>query len=163
MKKNFVANQKNRVLWAMCIAAYILVADYYSPLSIIRAELDEGNMVEERPLGATPAEDRFMILVATLAMYAALDPDTYAATYSGPMPATVTDMIAEMLRASGETASEEDVMREQNRLQEIAADILRKNHMYHLHLAAALMKGPVTAEMMQELKAVYCDNLDHVA
>ena len=163
MKRTFGVGRNDRVLWAMCIAAYVLMADYYSPLSIVRAELDDGSMVEERPFGATPSEDRFIVIVATLAMYAALSPDTYVTTCPDQMPETLMDMIAEMLRDRGEMAKSEDVLNERDRLLGIASDILRKKHMYHLQLAAALMKGPVTTGMIEDLKAKYCEDMSHVA
>ena len=152
MKRNFVVGKEDRVLWAMCVAAYVLTAEYFSPFSIVQAELNEGSMVEERPLGATPEEDRFIVIVATLAMYAALDPDSYKTACPDQIPEALMDMIAEMLRDHGETVSNEAVLGERDRLLGIATDILRKNHMYHLRLAAALMKGPITTDVIEELK-----------
>ena len=163
MKRYFVVGTVDRVMWAMCIAAYVLIADYYSPLSIVRADLDDGNMVEETPFGSSLQEDRFIKLIATLAMYAALDPDTYKAKNLEQIPETVLCAITEKLRKQGKTADRDAVMQERDRLLEIAADIMRKYHMYHLQLAATLMKGPVTTGMIEELKAKYCDNMCHVA
>lgn len=155
MKRSFVVGEENRVLWALCIAAYVLIADYFSPLSIVRAELDEGSMVEERPLGATLAEDRFITILATLAMYAALNPDSYKATCLDQIPGVVMEKIAEILRDRHENADSAAVVRERDRLLETVACILQENHMYHLRLAAALMEGPITTGVIEELKDDY--------
>ena len=163
MKRNFVVGMVDRVMWAICIAAYVLIADYYSPFSIVRVDLDEGSLVEETPFGSSLQENRFISLVATLAMYAALDPDTYKAKKLERIPETVLRAISEMLREQGKTADRDTVMQEGDRLLEIATDILRKNHMYHLQMAAALMKGPVTTDMIEELKELYCNDMCHVA
>lgn len=155
--------KEDRVLWAMCIAAYVLVADYFSPLSIVRAELTEGSMVEERPFGTTPTEDRFIIIVATLAIYAALEPDTYKPTYLDQIPSSVMEMIASLIRDRGEEVNDEAIRKERDRLLAIAADVLRKNHLYHLQLAAALIKGPVTTDMIEKLKGKYSVDISRVA
>ena len=162
MKRNFVG-KVDRVMWAMCIAAYVLCADYYSPLSIVRADLDDGSLVEETPFGSSPKEERFITLVATLAMYVALDPDTYKAKNLEKIPKTVLQVIAEMLREQGKIANRDVVMQQRDRLLEIAADILRKHHLYHLRLAAALMKGPLDACVIETMKALYYDDFDDVA
>lgn len=163
MKRNFVVRTVDRVMWAICIAAYVLIADYYSPLSIIRADLDNGSLVEETFLGSSPQEDRFITLVATLSMYAALDLDCYKATCLEQIPETVLRAIAEMLRKQGKTSNRDAVMQERDRLLGIATDILRKKHMYYLQLAATLMKGPVTTDIIEGLKEQYCDEMCHVA
>lgn len=163
MKRNFVVGMVDRVMWAMCIAAYVLIADYFSPLSIVWADLDDGSIVEETPFGSSPQEDRFITLLATLAMYAALDPDTYKTTNTEQIPETILWAIGEMLREQGKTADRDTIMQERDRLLGIATDILRKNHMYHLQLAAALMKGPVATDMVEDLKDLYCNDMCHVA
>lgn len=163
MKRCFVVDKHDRVLWAMCIAAYVLMAEHFSPLSIVRAELNEGSMVEERPFGGSPEEDRFITVLATLAMYAALDPDSYKLTYPDQIPTTVMKMIADMIRDRGEEVDDNAVRKERDRLLGITTDILRKYHMLHLQLAAALMEGPITTDMIEELKGKYCCDLSHVA
>ena len=163
MKRSFVVGTVDRVMWAMCIAAYVLIADYFSPLSIVRADLDDGSMVEETPFGSSPREDRFITLVATLAMYAALEPDTYKAKNLEQIPEAVLRAIAEMLQEQGKTADRDSVMQERDRLLGMATDILQKYNLYHLQMATALMKGPVTTDMIEELKELYCNDMCHVA
>ena len=163
MKRCFVVDKQDRVLWAICVAAYVLIAEHFSPLSIVRAELDEGSLVDERPFGASPSEDRFITILATLAMYAALDPDSYKVTHLDQIPATVMKMIADIIRDRGEEADDNSVRNERDQLLGITTDVLRKYHMYHLHLAAALMEGPITTSEIEELKEKYYYDLSHVA
>ena len=155
MKTCFEITKNDRVMWAFCIAAYVLMANYYSPLSIVRADLDDGNLVEETPFGSSPQEDRFIMVMAVLAMYAALNPDTYEATCLNQIPQAVMETIAEILRDRHEKADSAAVVRERDRLLETVACILQENHMYHLQLAAALMEGPITTGVIEELKNDY--------
>ena len=50
-----------------------------------------------------------------------------------------------------------------DRLLAIATDVLRKNHLYHLQLAAALIQGPVATDEIEKLKSRYCTNINHAA
>ncbi len=161
MKRAFVVGRTDRVMWAFCVAAYVLMANYFSPLSIIRADLDDGSMVEETPFGASPQEDRFIMIMAVLAMYAALNPDSYSPACLDQIPEAVMENIAEMLRERQEMADREAVLRERDRLLGMASEILRGAHMYHLRLAAALMEGPITTSEIEALKD--CDDKDHAA
>lgn len=142
-------------MWAFCVAAYVLMANYFSPFSIVRADLDDGNLVEETPFGSSPREDRFIMVMAVLAMYAALNPDSYVPSCLEQIPDAVMESIAEMLRERQEPADREAVLRERDRLLGTVSEILRGAHMYHLRLAAALMEGPITTGEIEALKDSY--------
>lgn len=152
MEISFGIAKKDRVMWAMCIAAYILVADYFSPLCIVRVNLNEGIMVEETPLGSSLQEDRFITIVATLAMYAALNTDPDMAANLEQIPETLLNAIAEMLRERQKKVDREVVLKERDRLLEMVSEILRGDHMYHLRLAAALLEKPITTDVIEALK-----------
>lgn len=162
MKTYFGVARKDRVMWAFCVAAYVLMAEHFSPLAIIRADLDDGSIVEETPFGASPQEDSFIMIMAVLAMYAALNPDSYVPTCLDQIPEAVLSQIAGMLRDLQEKADHDAVLRERDRLLGMAAEILRGHHMHHLRLAAALMQGPITTEMIQALMEE-CDDKGNAA
>ena len=163
MTKRFVVAVKDRVMWALCIAAYVLIADWFSPCCIVRADLSQGSMVEERPFGSSSDEDQLITILANLAMFVALEPDTYKVTRQDQIPEALLDMIAERLKRQGEIPDHAAVLKERDRLLGNVSGILRENHMYHLSLAATLMNGALTTCMIEELKACYCNNDDNVA
>lgn len=163
MTKKFVADVKDRVMWALSIAAYVLIADWYSPCCIIRADLSQGSMVEEKPFGSSPDEDQFITILANLAMFVALEPDTYKVTRPDQIPDTLLNMIAERLNRHGEISNHDAVLKERDRLLCNVSSILRENHMYHLNLAATLMKGTLTTCVIEELKACHCNNDYNIA
>lgn len=163
MTKKFVVSVKDRVMWALCIAAYVLIADWYSPCCIVRADLSQGSMVEERPFGSSPDEDQLIMILANLAIFAALEPDSYKVTRQDQIPDALLDMIAERLKRRGEIHDHAAVLKERDRLLCNVSAILRENHMYHLSLAAVLMKGTLTTCVIEELKACHCKNDDNVA
>lgn len=159
MKESCRIRTIDHVTWVMCIAAYILVADYFSPLCIIRADPDKDRLVQETHLSSSPQEDHFIMIMAKLAMYAAMNPDSYTVTSLEEFPEELLNAISERLQKQGKAANCNEVKLERDRLLGIATGILQKYHMYHLHLAAALMNGPVTTEMIEDIKTVYCDNV----
>ncbi|QUA54647.1 hypothetical protein [Aristaeella lactis] len=162
MTKRFVANKKDRTMWACCIAAYILIADWYSPCSIVRADLDDGSLVNETPFGKNEYEDKLITILANLAIFASLDPDTYKMP-TVQIPESIMAMIAELLNMRGETSDQNAVRNECENLLAFVSEILRTHHMYHLRLAAALMKGSLDTCMIESLKTMYCNDYDDVA
>ena len=162
MMKNCIVTTKKQDILALCIAAYVLIADYFSPLCIISAD-KEKTVIEEKPFSPSQTEDRLITILANLAMFVGLEPDTYKSTNLEQMPGELMDMIAVLLRERGERADHDDVLLERDRLLSIVSDILQTNHMLHLGLAVALMYGPLDTEMIEDLKAVYCNNDGDVA
>lgn len=163
MMKRFVVDEKDRTMWACCIAAYILIADWFSPCSIVRADLDDGSLVTETPFGRNQYEDQLITILANLAIFAALDPDTYKVSQTVQMPEHLLMMIADLLNMQGEASDQNAVLNECDSLIASVSEILRKHHMYHLRLSAALMKGPLDTCVIEAMKALYCDDFDDVA
>lgn len=163
MLKRFVVDKKDRVMWACCIAAYALIADWFSPCSIVRADLDDGSLVNETPFGKNQYEDLLITILANLAIFAALDPDTYKVSQTLQIPEHLLEMIAELLDMRGEASDQDAVRNECENLVALVSEILRMHHMYHLRLAETLMKGPLDTCMIEKLKTVYCDDYDDIA
>lgn len=157
MMKNCVVNTTKKDILALCIAAYVLIADHFSPLSIISADKEE-TVIEERPFSPSRTDDLLITIMANLAMFVGLEPDTYTPTNLEQVPDELLEMIAILLRKRGKRADYNAVLRERDRLLSTVSNILRTNHMFHLGLAVALMYGPLDTEMIENLKAIYCNN-----
>lgn len=150
-------------MWACCIAAYVLIAEWFSPCSIVKADLDDGSLVNETPFGKNQYEDHLITILANLAIFAALDPDTYKMAQMEQIPESLMQMIAELLDMRGEASDQDAVRNECENLVALVSEILRKHHAYHLRLAAALMTGPLYTCVIENLKTMYCNDYDDVA
>lgn len=162
MKRTFTVAGSDRVTWAMCIAAYLVVADYFSPLCITGASLDEGYIERENVPGVSREEELFISIVSILGMYAALDPDAYQGI-PVPVPEPLDDMIAELLQIRRMENDSEAVAVERKRLIQMASETLKANHMLHLYLAAKLMTKPLHTEEIEQMKIQIDEEYGRVA
>ena len=153
----------DRVVWAYCVAAYVLIADWLSPLCVVRANLSQDGMIVERPFSESPVEDKLIAVLATLSMFVVAVPGQYTANNLDDIPYAVLGMIADILRGRGKRFNNDAILAQRDRLLDMVTDILCRNSLYHMHLAAALMQGPLTTNMIETIKDQYANFDDDVA
>ena len=151
MKISFSVDQEHKLLQAWCIAAYMVVIDFFSPLCVARADIQMGYLEVEYPYGETEKEVRFITIMSLLALYAALyEAAPEAASYG--VPESIASGVKRMLWNQGITAVMEPALEEKERLQKLAAEILQKNRPLHIDLMKMLLQGPVTTYMIEQIK-----------